>query len=139
MPLQSMTPQTVHRLNDEPSTASIGPYLAFFQILHVESSLTQSTDQQHGPSIHLRSIDASRCSILSFSSTSSTEAFSDLINDFSRRSIDQSTNHRSFCGPTLSHNLSSCFQMLEPPVDDHHLRSVDGTTGHQCLRGSLLH
>ena len=48
-------------------------------------------DQQHGPSIHLRSVNVSRRSILIFSSTSATETFYDVIYDSTGWSIDQST------------------------------------------------
>ena len=112
MRLQSTNPQRVHRSNDAPLTASIGPDLASFLSLPFASSLIQSTDQQHGPSIHLRSIDASRCSILRFSLTSGTGTFSDHIEAFPGRSIDQSMDRQSICSPILGQNPPVSFKCL---------------------------
>lgn len=84
------------------------------------------------------SVDASRCSILTFSSFLVTETFYDHINVLLGSSLDQLTDRRSFHSPTLCQNFLSCFQMPEPTTDGHHLRSVDGTMVRRCLCGSFL-
>lgn len=76
------------------------------------------------------------CSSIVISSCRVLGVLSVTINSLPRRSVDQLTDHRSFCSPTLSQNSLILFQQLEPPVDDHHYgpsigrRAVDGSVGH---------
>ena len=84
-----ITPTDGPSVKRRPSTASVGPYLAFFQILRFASYLIKSTDQQHSLSMHLRSVDAYRRSILRFSSTSGIGTISNNIDNFLGRSVNQ--------------------------------------------------
>ena len=128
--LQSTTALTVRRWNDEHLESSSAFILA--------STLIQSTDQQHGSSIHLRSVDDSVVPHLVFLQLWVLGLISDLIDILPGWSVNQSTDHRSFIRPTLGQNSSSFFEMLGPPVDDHHLRTVDGTTGRDGFVGHLF-
>ena len=103
--------------------------LSIFFCFQIAPSLILSTNQHHGPSIHLCSVDGSRRSILSYSSTSGTGTFSNLIDDLTGRSVDQLMDRRYFHSPTFCQNSPCFLQIPEPSTDGHHLQSVNKTTG----------
>ena len=138
MHLQSTTLLMVRRWNDGTSTASICPYLASSSAFILTSSLIQSTDQHHGPLIHLRSVNACVVPYLVFLKLRVPGLVFDLIDGFPGRFINKSNDRRSFCSPKLGQNYPIFFKMLDLQSTTTTYRPSMERQGRRCLRGSPL-
>ena len=124
----------VRRWNNGPSTASVGPHLASSSSLQLAPSLIQSMDQQHGPSMHIRSIGAYHCCILSNFFSLHTGIFSYPIDESTTWSVDTSMVHRCLHCSILSFSSTSGTGLLSDMIDDLPRRSVDPFVALQLVK-----
>lgn len=125
MRLQLTTQLTICRWNDGPSKTSVGRYFKSFSAFLI-STISVTIDGPAARSVSRPTVHRWTPFLHSwwFLHVGLLELLSVTTNNLPTRSVDQSTDRRNLCSPTLCKNPPILFQVLEIPVDNQNLRTI---------------